>query len=283
MRSGEISGSRKETGTRQAFGWPFLSTTKTSPSLATRSRTSPGELRSSIIFRVLKSTFKAGPSVVDFGAGPRAPIVAPDFVFVQPLRRARDDEGQVMRAGVPHRRVQVANVPALIPVRRVGNGRCIDEDPRHLVRVVGRKFDGKDVVPAVRCLQRRAGIDFAVGRRAKLDEREGPLSFGEFALYPIDVHRRPQYSPPRFSFRVSGFLLPRSADVARPISLISPFGRIWIGVSSSLLRSFSSSSIVDCWLITSLRRWTHWTIIIVQPTTIGCIVNGAARFGVCIR
>jgi hypothetical protein len=34
-----------------------------------------------------------------------------------------------------------------------------------------------------------------------------------------------------------------SADVARPISLISPFGRIWIGVSSSLLRSFSEGGL----------------------------------------
>ena len=58
MRSGEISGSKKETGTRHAFGCPFLSTTNTSPSLATLSKTSPGEPLSSIIVRVLKSIFK---------------------------------------------------------------------------------------------------------------------------------------------------------------------------------------------------------------------------------
>src|ERR1700688_137146 len=100
MRSGGMSGSRKETGTRHAFGWPFLSTTKTSPSLATRSRTSPGELRSSIIFKVLKSTFKISPSVFDLGARPGAAVVAPDLIFVEPFRRAGEDESQVMRAGV---------------------------------------------------------------------------------------------------------------------------------------------------------------------------------------
>src|SRR6202166_4473071 len=177
MRSGGMSGSRKETGTRHAFGWPFLSTTKTSPSLATRSRTSPGELRSSIIFRVLKSTFKVSPSVFNFGAGPRAPVAAPDFVFVQPFRGAGDDEGQVVRAGIPHRRMQVANVPALIPVRRVGDRRRIDEDPRHLVRVVVRKFDREDVVLAVEGLEGGARVDVAVGGRAQLDKSEPLLSF----------------------------------------------------------------------------------------------------------
>src|SRR5208282_5312686 len=156
-------------GTRQAFGWPFRSTTKTSPSLATRSRTSPGELRSSIIFKVLKSTFKISPSVSDLSAGPGAAVVAPDFVFVEPFRRAGNDEGQVVRARIPHRGMQVTNVSALIPVRRMGDGRRIDEDPRHLVGVVIGKFDRKDVVAAVRGLQSGAGIDLAVGRGPQLD------------------------------------------------------------------------------------------------------------------
>src|SRR5438132_1544463 len=104
MRAGAMSGSRKETGTRQAFGWPLRSTMKTSPSRATRSRTSPGELLSSIIFSVLKSTFKAEPSMLDLGAGPRAAIVPPHLVLVEPFDRARDHEGQVVRAGVPHGR-----------------------------------------------------------------------------------------------------------------------------------------------------------------------------------
>src|SRR5579864_827009 len=174
MRSGGISGSRNDTGTRQAFGWPFLSTTKTSPSLATRSRTSPGELRSSIIFKVLKSTFKISPSVFDLGARPSAAVVAPDLELVQPFRRTADDEGQVVRPGVPHRRVQVANVPALVPVWRVSDCRRVDENARHLVRVVVGEPDGEDVIPAVPGLQRGPRIDLTVDRRAKLDQSKGP-------------------------------------------------------------------------------------------------------------
>src|SRR5580704_15055741 len=171
MRSGGISGSKKDTGTRQALGWPFLSTTKTSPSRATRSRTSPGELRSSIIFKVLKSTFKIRPSVLDLRAGPGA-VVAPDFVFVEPLRRAPNDEGEVVRAGIPHCGMQVADVTGLIAMRRVGDDRrCVDVDPRHFVGVGVGKFDREDVLVPGRGLQRGARIDLAVSRRTQLDQR----------------------------------------------------------------------------------------------------------------
>src|SRR5258708_15193612 len=103
MRSGAMSGSRKETGTRQAFGWPLRSTRKTSPSRATRSSTSPGELLRSIIFNLLKSTFKTGSSMFDLGAGPLAAVVPPHLVLVEPFGGARDHEGQVVRAGIPYR------------------------------------------------------------------------------------------------------------------------------------------------------------------------------------
>src|SRR5712691_6942659 len=159
-----MSGSRKETGTRQAFGWPLRSTTKTSPSRATRSSTSPGELRSSIIFNVLKSTFKIRLSVPDLGARPGAAVVAPNLVLVEPLRGAADYEGQVVHARVPHRRMQVTDVPALIAVRRGGDGWRVDEDAGHLAWVVVGEFDRQDVVPAVRGLQRRARVDLAIDR-----------------------------------------------------------------------------------------------------------------------
>src|SRR5258706_9591108 len=275
MRSGAMSGSRKETGTRQALGWPLRSTMNTSPSRATRSRTSPGELRSSIIFKVLKSIFKIRPSMSDLGARPGAAVVAPDLILVEPLGGAADDEGQVVHAGIPHRRMQVTDVATLVAMLRVGDRGRVDENARHLVRVVVGEFNRQDVVPAVRGLERRAGVDLAVGGGAKFDQREGPLCFGEFALYPVDVHRRPQYSPPRFSFMVSGFLVPSSADVARPTGLISPLGRIWIGMSSSLFKSLSNSSIFD-WLIDTSTGYSS-IMIVAQCNTIACKINDKYR------
>src|ERR1700687_2536191 len=119
--------------------------TNTSPSRATRSRTSPGELRSSIIFRVLKSIFMP-PSVLDLGAGPGAPVAAPHLVLVQPLRRTADHESEVVHAWIPHRRMQIAEGTALIPMRRRADSRRVDKDPRHLVRIVVGEADRDDIL-----------------------------------------------------------------------------------------------------------------------------------------
>src|SRR5688572_18048856 len=129
MRSGAMSGSRKETGTRQAFGRPLRSTMKTSPSRATRSSTSPGELLRSIIFNVLKLTFTGTPpSVLHLGARPSAAIVPPYLVFVEPFGGAPDHESEVVKTGVPHGGMQIADVSGLVAVRRVGDSGRVDED-----------------------------------------------------------------------------------------------------------------------------------------------------------
>src|SRR5205085_1756037 len=103
-------------------------------------------------------------------------------------RRARDHEGQVMRAGIPHRRMEIADVAILITMRRIRDGRRVDINTWHLIWVGVRKSDRKDVLLAVARLKRGAAIHLTVGRGTKLDERKSVLRLSKLAMNAGHIH-----------------------------------------------------------------------------------------------
>src|ERR1700683_5208061 len=122
--------------------------------------------------------------------------------------------------------MEVADISRVVPVRRRGNCWSVDVDARHFVWIVVRKPYGHHVGAT-------AGLKSSTGKNgpfcgwAQLDDREGLLRLVELLLDAGNIHGHLiQYSPPRFSFMVRGFLVPISDELARPTLRISPLGRI---------------------------------------------------------
>src|SRR6266404_1928150 len=116
MRDGEMSGMNIERGTRHALRWPFRSIRKAWPFSATRSRISPGRVRSSVIGSSRKST-ESGCMVLNPGSWPLfAAGVDKDVVFVEPHRHLHEHVLHVVAARVPQIGVHVADVSGAVPV-----------------------------------------------------------------------------------------------------------------------------------------------------------------------
>src|SRR5260221_13452951 len=132
MRVGEMSGKNIERGTRHALRWPFLSMRKACPLSATRSRISPGRVRSSVIGSKRKST-ESGRIVLNPWSRPLAAVLEKDVVFVEPHGYLIQHVLHVVPAGIPHVRMHVANVSGGVPVLPVLQDGLGDEDLRHFV------------------------------------------------------------------------------------------------------------------------------------------------------